>query len=258
MAARTDDTHRQPREETGEPVEPADAAPGAAHPPDSARASARPDAPGEPLRRLFIHSSAPPPPPPEAPEAPQTREAPDVASGEDESALFEELCERHGAFVERLLQKRRDIGPESVKDIRQKVFETLVLQLRAHRTLVNARAMLVRIAGHEIANHGRARRRRPEADGGASADATPASQRDPEQRLHAADCAQIVHAVLARMTPPAAEVLRLVDLEGLSCAEVAEAQGRDERAVATQLCRARKRFAELALDLYGEALSDEV
>jgi RNA polymerase sigma-70 factor, ECF subfamily len=227
MAARTDDKHGETREETGAPVEPAD------------------DAPDAPRGRLLVHSSAPPPPP----------EAKVVPPGEHESAWFNELFRRDN-LVLRLL-RRPDVNPESAKDLRQEVFLTLHLQAQARGLPANTQAMLVRIAGNELCNHGRAQRHRPEADGGASADETPESRQSPEQSMHAADCARIVDDILSRMAPQAAELMRLVDLGGLSPAEVAEMQGRDPSTVWSHLCRARKRFEELALELHGVDLSDD-
>ncbi len=108
----------------------------------------------------------------------------------------------------------------------------------------------MKIAWREACHHVRARL--PEADGGASAEAEPASVRDPEQWAMAAESAEIVDDVLSRMTPEAADVVRRFHIRGETCEEIAEEQGRDASTVTSHLSRARKRFAELAREHHGE------
>ena len=138
-------------------------------------------------------------------------------------ASFEELYHQHAPFLARMLV-RDDVSPESARDLHQTILLDLILWMRGHETLKNVPAMLVTLGGHELCNHARARRRRPVADGGASAEVALGPE-DCEGASHAADCAWMVEEILAGMTPGGRrELIRLVDLEGLTCAEVAAQQ----------------------------------
>jgi RNA polymerase sigma factor (sigma-70 family) len=150
--------------------------------------------------------------------------------------------------------ERRSVAPESARDIEQDAYLTLIE--RAARGLVpdNTEAMLVTIVGHLFCNQGRRRIRRRAFDDDACLDDLPANAPDVEQQVLAFQYQRIVEAALARMTPAARELIRLIDLGGHSVAEAAAIVGRDEKAVGLQHWRALRRFEELAAPLVAEEL----
>jgi DNA-directed RNA polymerase specialized sigma24 family protein len=122
---------------------------------------------------------------------------------------------KHKEMVAGML-RRPDVSPESARELLQDAYLTLGERAAGGLIPENTAAMLVTIIGLAVCNRGRRRKRRPSFDDGACTDDLPGDLPDGERRLCALECERIVHAVLARMAPPDAELIRLVDLEELS------------------------------------------
>jgi RNA polymerase sigma-70 factor (ECF subfamily) len=171
-----------------------------------------------------------------------------AAAGEE--GAFETLVARHRDRVYRLAL-RFFARPEDAEEVAQDVF------LRAYRSLASFQSRapfghwLLRIATNACRDRLRARRSRPEAT-------APAPAGDPDGWLDAALGGRAIDAarreaarrlasdLLDRLRPKDRIVLVLMDLEGLSAAEVAAATGSTRAAVKVRAMRARRALRRLA------------
>ena len=176
---------------------------------------------------------------------------PDAGAPFDEAtqAWLGEAYERSGGLVAGMLD-RPDISPESAREMLNDAFVTLGEYVRDRAVPKNEAAMLVTITGYAICNHGRRRKRRPGFDDDACLDDAPTSLPDGERRVHIGECARIVAAILATMTPEAGELIRLIDLQELSHAEAAAKVGRGVELVTKQHERAFRKFEDLVRDYF--------
>jgi RNA polymerase sigma-70 factor (ECF subfamily) len=160
-------------------------------------------------------------------------------------ALLERLYKEEEAAL--LLHAVRSGLPEHVAvEIRAEAFLVFAAWVREHDDIDDEPALLHRIVGHLVLNHRRALQRARRRDGGDDLDALPRSARDPEQVMLAVEAAREVEALLAELPEEAAQVVRLIELEGATAEEVAAARGETVGAVRVRLFRAKKRLAEMA------------
>jgi RNA polymerase sigma factor (sigma-70 family) len=164
-------------------------------------------------------------------------------------AWLGDVYEHQSRVVADLLD-RRDISPETARDMLHDQFVTLGEYVRDHAVPKNEAAMLVTMTKHAIFNHGRRRKHRPAFDDDACTDDAPTSQPDGERRVHIGECEQIVAAILATMTPEAGELIRLIDLQDLSHAEAAAKVERRVELVKKQHERAFRKFEQLVHDYF--------
>ncbi len=152
---------------------------------------------------------------------------------------FNALYEKYVPFVRRFLSRRRELVPASVEDLIQKAFTTVNEQMeKLDAPLANSRAFIVKIVGHEVSNHARLRRLPLEAEDEGLA--VPCSRPDPERMAELDERADNLHAHLDAMEEDDANLIRAVDLLGLTYVEVGAIQGRSDDAVGDQYRRARK------------------
>jgi RNA polymerase sigma-70 factor (ECF subfamily) len=151
-------------------------------------------------------------------------------------ARFERLFDAHYAELTRFAARR--VGPDTAGDI---VASTLLIAWRrlAEIPTQQARAWLYATARHVIANELRAQARRDRL--GARVDAGDAGSVED----HAGQVSEQlrIRAVLAELSLPDQELLRLTEWEGLDLAEVALVLGCSRTAAKVRLHRARRRFA---------------
>ncbi|NUR70269.1 MAG: sigma-70 family RNA polymerase sigma factor [Hamadaea sp.] len=136
----------------------------------------------------------------------------------------------------------RRVGADAAGDI---VAQTFLIAWRRFAELPpdHARAWLYSTARQVVANElrGRTRRERLAAKAASGSDAEVADHAGQvDERLR-------VRAVLAQLSPADAEVLRLVEWEGLDVAEAALVLRCTRTALKVRLHRARKRFAQRLL-----------
>ncbi|MBK8238574.1 MAG: sigma-70 family RNA polymerase sigma factor [Deltaproteobacteria bacterium] len=151
-----------------------------------------------------------------------------------------ELFRTHHPFVWRMV-RHLGIPPSSLDDATQEVFVIAGRKLPELTSLAQPRAWLFGIARGLAANWRRSsERRRARED--AWAQAEPSAQAQPDRELERRQAAASVETFLAELGEPFATTLVLVDVEGLSAPEVAEATGAALNTVYSRLRTARQRF----------------
>lgn len=156
-----------------------------------------------------------------------------------DSAEFGALYEAHFAAVWRTV-KRLGVHPGFVDDATQEVFVTAFRRWGDFEGRSTARTWLLGIAVR-VASDTRRKQRPTEAV--SEAWATPGS--GPESVTGAREAVRRVEALLAELEPERREVLVLVDVEGYSVPEVAEATGVNLNTLYTRLRAARQQFEAL-------------
>lgn len=150
--------------------------------------------------------------------------------------------------------RRPDVDPEAAEGLLLEVFLVMDRQIQENGMPNNVAAMLATIARHLVCNHLRSASRRPRFDSSVDVGELPCSQPDPEQRLRCAQRRDIVDAILARMPPDAAMLIRLIDLGELTHADVAGILDRPAATARVQHHRARAKFRELVERLHDADL----
>ncbi len=152
---------------------------------------------------------------------------------------FNALYQKYVPFVRRFLSRRRDLVPASVEDLIQKSFTTVNEQMeKLDAPLANSEAFVVK--------NRRARGLQPHAPpqaahrGGGRGPRRPLLRPDPERMAQLDERADKLHAHLDAMEEDDANLIRAVDLLGLTYAEVGAILGCPLQTVATQYHRARK------------------
>lgn len=196
----------------------------------------RPPSQPQPARR-------PEPPPPRAPTivirppAPPTRQR---------DTLFAALFTEHGPFIRRMLLRRKDILPESAKDVQQRAFLILSDHIEKKGLPKNVRGFLIGVVRRDVANHKAAWR--PDIDTEADGEAVSCGLPDPERAAQIAEQWETLMRYLQRLPADESDVFELVVLDGKTIAEAARELGRPLSTAAEQLGRARER-----LDAFSEA-----
>lgn len=156
-----------------------------------------------------------------------------------DSAEFGALYAAHFAAVWRTL-KRLGVHPGFVDDAAQEVFVTAFRRWGDFEGRSTARTWLLGIAVRVASD---ARRKQRPTEAVSEAWAAPAS--GPEAETAARESVRRVERLLAELPPDRREVLVLVDVEGYSMPEVAEATGVNLNTLYTRLRAARQTFEAL-------------
>ncbi len=169
------------------------------------------------------------------------------ASGECLTVLtVEEAYRRYGRQVLRAI-RGRNVGPHSAEELLHDVYLLVIQMNRREVPLLHGLATLLAIAKRLLANYRRNRRRRPrpgwEIDAAEMADTLETGNDD------AADAHWLVQAALERMDPDDRELIRQVQIEGISPAEIAAALGCSVKTVWTRYGRAKDRLVALLMAL---------
>jgi RNA polymerase sigma-70 factor (ECF subfamily) len=156
---------------------------------------------------------------------------------------------------------RRVRGAEDVDDVVQDVF------LRMQRGLAELRdderfgPWAYQVARSAIADHHRAARRRPSAEGDPAEEPSPDEDDD---RSAEQDLAGYVAAFIAMLDTPYREALTLTELEGLTQKEAAEMMGISLSGMKSRVQRGRQQLRQtleqcctIALDVRGRVVSCE-
>jgi RNA polymerase sigma-70 factor (ECF subfamily) len=156
---------------------------------------------------------------------------------------------------------RRVRGPADVDDVVQDVF------LRMQRGLAELRdderfgPWAYQVARSAIADHHRAARRRPSAEGDPAEEPSPDEDDD---RSAEQDLAGYVAAFIAMLDTPYREALTLTELEGLTQKEAAEMMGISLSGMKSRVQRGRQQLRQtleqcctIALDVRGRVVSCE-
>ncbi len=175
------------------------------------------------------------PPPPRPPKRSRAREPvewgpqaiilPEGQTDEERRAFLNSLCKHHEAFVEMLLERRKDVLEESRKDLRQRVLVILCNHVAKTRTVPeNVEAWLGAVVQKEVKNHKDLWR--PPVEEGADAEAVPQSSGPAAEG--AADIAARrakLERCLAHLPEDQAAVIRCLELFEMSLEEAATGDG---------------------------------
>jgi RNA polymerase sigma-70 factor (ECF subfamily) len=158
---------------------------------------------------------------------------------EPDSKAFAALYAQHLRAVWRTLQ-RLGIHPAGLDDAVQEVFLTAWRRWADFEGRSSERTWLLGISIRVAAD---TRRKQRPTEGGSHA--LPVSAPGPESTAASREVSRRVNALLARLAPERREVLLLVDLEGYTVPEVAEATGVNLNTLYTRLRAARQEFEGL-------------
>ncbi|MDA8379677.1 MAG: RNA polymerase sigma factor [Actinomycetota bacterium] len=166
----------------------------------------------------------------------------DAARAGDESGFSALFRAFHPALV--LYARRR--APDSAEDI---VSQTWLDAAAGFATFAgdaeDFRAWLFTIAHHRIADHYRARARRPRHVDLTEEDLPPATEATEEQALDTLSSNQAVDALTRELPPDQAEIVLLRVVAGLSVEQVARVTGRRPGTVRVIQHRALRRLAKI-------------
>ena len=174
----------------------------------------------------------------------------------DESEL-DALYRAHAAEVSRFI--RRLWGPDDTADLLHEVFLVAMRRWSEFRGSASARTWLYAIALRVVVARRRKRRLRRllfwEKSAESEPDALAEHMATPERLADRREATLQVHAVLERLSERDRSLLLLFELEGMPANAIAEVVGLSENAVWVGLHRARARFREAFVELYGEDMS---
>lgn len=195
---------------------------------------------------VVVHAAPPPPPPPPPPEPPRPTVVirPPGPTGFDRDAVAAEIAGELGPLIRRALARRSDLAAESARDIQQRVLMIACAKVERDGRPENLAGFVRGVVRNEIANHKRAFR--PAVDHAAEADAEPSPAPDPEQATAFAELRAKLARYLGAIPAALAEVVRRVDLDGLTIDQAAADLGRPRGTISRQLARARDRLFDLA------------
>lgn len=160
-------------------------------------------------------------------------------------AVFTDVYRTHVDFVWRL-SRSLGVDPLDADDLVHEVFLVVRARLPARDPEAPIRAWLARITRNLALHHHRSRAR--DARRLARVDPPP-TPRGPDEELDLGEAAALMHAFLQTLDAARREVFALVEIEGLSAPEVAEACGAKLPTIYTRLRAARAAFAEFVARL---------
>jgi RNA polymerase sigma factor (sigma-70 family) len=179
-----------------------------------------------------------------AAEAPPRGARSGVFLREGTSALLGEIYRAHAPLV-RALMERPDIHPDAREPLVDATFDTLGRRIDAGKIPPKPPATLGKIAANHICNYLRDPRRALQRADDVDLDALPQSAPSIEEAMLRAEEDGIVREVLETMPPSAQRLLREVDMEERTAAEIAEERGVPSATVRSKLKRARAAFLRL-------------
>ncbi|MFO0759542.1 MAG: sigma factor-like helix-turn-helix DNA-binding protein [Byssovorax sp.] len=153
---------------------------------------------------------------------------------------LDDLCREHGEFLQDLLARRKELKPESRKDLAQLALMVLCKQVAENGIPENPRGFLTGVVKKVVQNHKRIFR--PQVEHDADAEAVAFAALDPEELAAEAELRRKLDRYTARLSDDEADVLRLVCALGFTVGEAATAFERSRGTVATQLARARAKL----------------
>lgn len=159
---------------------------------------------------------------------------------------FDDVFRDHFEAVWRVA--RSLAGAEAADDVTQEAF-IVVRRLLPQYASGSLRAWLFAIVRNVARNHARSRRRRQQH---LQAIASPDPERTPEQWAELREAAQQLETFMATLPEPQRIAFVLMDVEGLTAAEVAEAFGLPTRTVYSRLRAARQAVAQFGRQLRNE------
>jgi RNA polymerase sigma-70 factor (ECF subfamily) len=178
---------------------------------------------------------------------PQAAGAPGDSDAEQEDALYR----RFGPYVDALLQKQWGVKPGAAEDLRQEALLLFCRKVRAETRVEKPEAYLFGVLRNMVGNHRRAWA--PDVALDADLDAQQSRAVDPEQSAVEKERWAKVERYMTYLTPREAELVELIDFEGLSLAEVAEKLGSTVPTVSRHHAADVDKLAELARKSAEEA-----
>jgi len=163
------------------------------------------------------------------------------------AAELERIYRAHADFVWRSVQ-RFGVAPAHAEDVVHEVFLVVQRRLADLDPDASVRGWLWAIARGVAANHRRGRARAAKREQVSLEVVAPPRPADPEQHVRAAEAAAAVARFLDQLPTDKRAVFELVDIEGLSCPEVAELLELELGNVYAQLRTARRRFRAFVED----------
>jgi RNA polymerase sigma factor (sigma-70 family) len=194
-----------------------------------------------------------PPPPEKKRWSPPKKEGPSAfvfAPGQpahEREAFMASLRRQYGPFIEERLGARGVKNPASVEELRQEVLVVFCEHIRTTgRPPDNPEAFLTDVVKKEAWNHVGKRRPLPVGvpDSGALVDSAP----DPERAAVLAERREKLRRYLKKLPAKEAEVLRCIELEGMTIQEAADALKRPKSTVKDDLDRAWERLRGFVLE----------
>lgn len=154
---------------------------------------------------------------------------------------FDEVYEAHFEFVWRLVCR---LGlSDHVDDLVQQVFVVVMRKLHAFEGRSSIRTWLYTIARRVVKDHFRSQRRRPKSE--AFDDGImEAKECSPEDQLRRKQDIQVLYRLLDSLDDDKRGVFVLMELEGMSVAEVARGLSMNENTLYSRLRAARHQFNE--------------
>jgi RNA polymerase sigma-70 factor (ECF subfamily) len=184
-------------------------------------------------------------------EEPSTFVIPLGQSPEDRDAFMKSLSEAYGPVIDELLRERKDVLPESAKDLAQNVILVLAKRMHEDEPLRNVRAFLRRTIRYVANDH--KKEWRPDVDRGADMCAEISPDLDPEQAAAQNEEWKRLAVYVDRLSPEERNAFNAIEGEGLSFKEAAEALGVPVGTVVTRHARAERKLAEFARESDREA-----
>ncbi|MFT3766610.1 MAG: sigma-70 family RNA polymerase sigma factor [Minicystis sp.] len=193
-----------------------------------------------------------PPPPPETQRAsdlcanqPPVVVVPPPRPEHERNAFVRALLAQHEGFIRRMLLRRGDVLEESAKDLAQRVALIAADYVQKNnREPENMRGFLTGVIRNEVRHH--KRRWRPQVDPEADTDAAIGSTPSPESLARQAEDREALERYLARLAPEEAEVVRAIDMQGLTVDAAAALLKRPRGTVSTQRIRGLGKLMEMA------------
>jgi RNA polymerase sigma factor (sigma-70 family) len=196
--------------------------------------------------RIIVQDQRPPEPEPE-PEPPQPKVIifPAGQPAHEREAFLNDICKRHGIFLDELLAHRRDVAEESRKDVRQAALLVLCLHVRKHDEAPESVRRFLRGVIKKVIRD-RKDKWRPDVDPGADVDEALCASPDPEDLAEVTEERAKLERYIDQLPYPQQQAIRAVDLGDMTFDEAAVVLKRARGTVSTQVLRAREIVEELA------------
>jgi RNA polymerase sigma-70 factor (ECF subfamily) len=137
---------------------------------------------------------------------------------------------------------RLGVRPDGIEDVVQEVFLVVHRQGGYRAGAARPTTYLANLAVHAASAYRRRERTRAAREAGDQVDDVPSGWSDPAQRLETSESLRRLHDALDRLDPDLRTTLVLVELEGETCASIAQAMGIPVGTVYWRLHQARKKF----------------
>jgi RNA polymerase sigma factor (sigma-70 family) len=166
-----------------------------------------------------------------------------VAKTDRPDQWFDEIYRLHQGLVWKILPT--DIPPPSREGLHQDIFFKFHEKTEKVRP-DNPPGLLTEIAKLTLANYLKRRRRRPRLENIDDVPELPIAELDADQLFRDGELHELMEAAIAKLSQANAELIRWIDLGGLTHAEVAAILGIEGEALKSRHRRARKCFLNVA------------